>query len=162
MGNANRIKWDERTGAAVNARRRLPRLVADYFARVRGLLAAEPSAAKLHRLRLATKRLRYTLELFRPCYGPALESRLAALGRIQQVLGEVNDSTAAARLLAKSMSGDSPQSVRIQRFLEERVEQKAREFQKDWTEVFDAPGQEQWWIKYLARNARTPGRRASA
>jgi hypothetical protein len=44
-------------------------------------------------------------------------------------------------------------------FLEERAAAKAEEFRKDWSEVFDAPGQERWWTTYLARHARTPGRR---
>lgn len=153
------IRWDERAGAAANARRGLPRLAAGYFARVRKLVAAEPSPDELHRLRLETKRLRYTLELFRPCYGPGLETRLAALRRLQQVLGEVNDSAVADRLLSNLMSA-SPQRVRVLRFLKERAAAKAQEFRKEWTGVFDAPGHEHWWSVYLARHARTPGRRA--
>ena len=159
MSKLHPVAWDERAGAAVNARRELPRLAASYFAQVRALLAEAPSAAKLHRVRLLTKRLRYTLELFRPCYGPGLETRLASLHRIQQSLGEVNDSAAAGRLLSKSMSTASPQRARLLRFLEERAAIKAQEFRKDWAEVFDAPGQESWWTTYLARHARTPGRR---
>ena len=159
MSKLHRVAWDERAGAAVNARRELPQLAASYFARVRALLADDPSAPKLHRLRLLTKRLRYTLELFRPCYGPGLDTRLAALRRIQQSLGEVNDSAAAGRLVSKSMSAASPQRARILHFLEERAAAKAEEFRKDWSEVFDAPGQERWWTTYLARHARTPGRR---
>jgi CHAD domain-containing protein len=159
MSKLHQVAWDERAGAAANARRELPQLAASYFARVRALLAEDPSAPKLHRVRLLTKRLRYTLELFRPCYGPGLETRLAALHRIQQSLGEVNDSAAAGRLLSKSMSTASPQRARILRFLEERAAVKAQEFRKDWAEVFDAPGQERWWTTYLARHARTPGRR---
>ena len=152
-------KWDERAGAAVNARRELPGLAASYFAQARALLADDPSADKLHRVRLLTKRLRYTLELFRPCYGPGLETHLAALHRIQQSLGEVNDADDAGRLLSKSMSTASPQRARVLRYLEERAAVKAQEFRKDWAEVFDAPGQERWWTTYLARHARTPGRR---
>jgi CHAD domain-containing protein len=159
MSKLHRVAWEERAGAAVNARRELPHLAASYFARVRALLADDPSAPKLHRVRLLTKRLRYTLELFRPCYGPGLETRLAALHRIQQSLGEVNDSAAAGRLVSKSMSAASPQRARILHFLEERAAAKAEEFRKDWSEVFDAPGQERWWTTYLARHARTPGRR---
>ena len=159
MSKVHQVAWDERAGAAVNARRELPQLAASYFARVRALLADDPAAPNLHRVRLLTKRLRYTLELFRPCYGPGLETRLAALHRIQQSLGEVNDSAAAARLLSKAMSTASPQRARILRFLEERAAVKAQEFRKDWAEVFDAPGQERWWTTYLARHARTPGRR---
>ena len=159
MSKLHRVAWEERAGAAVNARRELPHLAASYFARVRALLADDPSAPKLHRLRLLTKRLRYTLELFRPCYGPGLDTRLAALRRIQQSLGEVNDSATAGRLLSRSMSAASPQRARILHFLEGRAAAKAEEFRKDWSEVFDAPGQERWWTTYLARHAHTPGRR---
>jgi CHAD domain-containing protein len=160
MSKLHQTRWDERAGATANARRELPHLAASYFAQVRALLADDPSPARLHRVRLLTKRLRYTLELFRPCYGPGLDTRLAALRRIQQSLGEVNDSTAAGRLLSKSMSTASPQRARVLRYLEERAIVKAQEFRKDWAEVFDAPGQERWWTTYLARHARTPGRRA--
>jgi len=159
MSKLPQARWDERAGAAANGRRELPQLAAGYFAQIRTLLADDPSPVKLHRVRLLTKRLRYTLELFRPCYGPGLEPRLAALHRIQQSLGEVNDSAAAGRLVSKSMSAASPQRARILRFLDERAAAKAEEFRKDWSEVFDAPGQERWWTTYLARHARTPGRR---
>jgi CHAD domain-containing protein len=159
MTKLHQPTWDERTGAAANAHRELPLLAASFFAQVRALLAEDPSPAELHRLRLFTKRLRYTLELFRPCYGPALETRLAALRRIQQSLGEVNDSAAAGQLLSQAMSAASPQRARILRYLEGRAALKAQEFRKDWAEVFDAPGQERWWTTYLARHARTPGRR---
>jgi CHAD domain-containing protein len=160
MSKLHSVKWDERAGAPANARRELPQLTARYFAQVRALLAEDPSPTRLHRARLLTKRLRYTLELFRPCYGPGLDTRLAAMRRIQQSLGEVNDSAAAGRLLSKAMSAASPQRTRILNFMEERAVVKAREFGKDWAEVFDAPGQELWWTTYLARHARTPGRRA--
>ena len=159
MSRLHQPAWDERAGAAANARREFPQLAASYFAQVRALLADDPSPDKLHRVRLLTKRLRYTLELFRPCYGPGLETRLAALHRIQQSLGEVSDSAAAGRLLSRSMSTASPQRARLLRFLQERAAAKAREFRQDWAEVFDAPGQERWWTTYLARHARTPGRR---
>src|ERR1035438_9240490 len=121
MSKPTAITWNQRAGAAANARRVLPLLVTDYFAQVRELLAAGPPPAGLHPIRLASKRLRYTLELFRPCYGPGLETRLAALRSLQQSLGEVNDSAAAGRLLSKSMSSASPQRARVLKFLEERA-----------------------------------------
>ncbi len=159
MSKLHQAAWDERAGAGTNAHRELPHLAVSFFTQVRALLADDPAAPMLHRLRLLTKRLRYTLELFRPCYGPGLETRLAALRRIQQLLGEVNDSAAAGRLLSRSMSTASPQRARVLRHLEERGTVKAQEFRKDWAEVFDAPGQERWWTTYLARHAHTPGRR---
>ena len=155
MGNSHQVEWDEKATTAANARLELSPLVTQYFARIRKLLAKDPSPPELHRLRLATKRLRYTLELFRPCYGPGLETRMAELRELQQFLGDVNDSTATGRMLAKAMP-KSPQRTRVQTFLEERAAHKAREFRKHWNEVFDAPGRERWWTLYLERQARTP------
>src|ERR1700693_360897 len=88
MAKANLTKWNERAGAAGNARSTLPKVVGAYFARVREFLRGDPSPAELHAVRLETKRLRYTLELFRPVYGPGLETRLAALRRLQTKVGE--------------------------------------------------------------------------
>src|ERR1039457_79757 len=136
MGKSHQVEWDEKATAAANARRELTPLVARYFALVRELLAKSPTPPELHRLRLATKRLRYTLELFRPCYGPGLETRMAGLRELQQLLGEVNDSAVSGRLLAKVI-GASAQRVRVEAFLEGRAAEKAQEFRKHWGEVFD-------------------------
>ena len=159
MNKPPRIRWDTRIPPDVNARRHLPQLVADYFAQGRALLANHPQPAELHALRLATKRLRYTLELFRPCYGPGLSTRIAALRELQQLLGEINDTTAAARTLHAVMNGNSPERARIDGFLRRQGEAKAARFYKQWREVFDAPGQEQWWTSYLARRSRQPEKR---
>jgi CHAD domain-containing protein len=160
MSKLRPIEWNERLDPGANARRHLPRLVADYFVAVRGLLKDDPSPPALHQARLASKRVRYTLELFRPCYGPGLEVRLEALRRLQQVLGEVNDAAATRRLFGKALTRASPHDQLVVKFLDARAQAKAQEFRKQWTEVFDAPGQFQWWIGYLSRNGRTPGRRA--
>jgi CHAD domain-containing protein len=143
MSKPHRITWDKRASVAANARRALPPCAAAYFAGVRETLAADPLPPVLHRARLETKRLRYTLELFRPCYGPGFETRLAALQGIQQLLGDVSDAVSAVRML--------PATVRAHAIIERRAEAKALEFRKHWTEVFDAPGQERLWIRYLSR-----------
>ena len=146
MRKPYRATWDEQLDAAANARRELPRLAADYFARARKLLSEDPSPARLHALRLDTKRLRYTLELFRPCYGPGLEARVQSLRRVQQLLGEVNDIVTAVALL--------PKGARGRRFLQNRAQAKAQEFRKHWSVTMDAPGQADRWMAYLARMAR--------
>src|SRR5207253_5349251 len=118
-------EWSPQAGAAANARRELPRLVEEYFARVRELLAnTDPAPPELHQARLDCKRLRYTLELFRPCYGRALEQRLDALRKLQQLLGEVNDTAAAGKLLRKALKPKSAASARGQRFLEARAAER--------------------------------------
>lgn len=157
MSKLHTPRWDARGAAASNARRELPRLVAAYFARVRKLLAAHPPPAKLHAIRLETKRLRYTLELFRPCYGPGFDTRLAALRHIQQLLGEVNDCSTTERWINQA-TRPSPLRVRIAKFLTARSVAQAQDFDAAWS-LFDAPGQELWWTRYLARHARTPARR---
>jgi CHAD domain-containing protein len=147
--------WDERASPAANARRVLPRLAAEFFAQVRAALAARPSAERLHRVRLAAKRLRYTLELFRRCYGPGLESRIESLRGLQQVLGEINDCAATGRLLARR-APRAPQRAKVERFLAARIRQKTAELRRLWSEDIDAPGRELGWTRYLSRSARAP------
>jgi CHAD domain-containing protein len=153
MKTARDIPWNPRLGAARNARRQLPRLVRAYFAQVRNFLAADPLPAELHTIRLASKRLRYTLELFRPCYGPGLVVRLASLQRLQRILGEVNDCAAVERLL-RLLVPASPTRSRVDHFLSRRAAAKAAAMRKEWREKFDAPGRELWWLGYLSRTPK--------
>ncbi len=139
---------NERSTARANAARTLPQLAAGYFRQVRALLAGSPHPRELHRARLATKQFRYTLELFRPCYGTGLETRIAELRKVQQLLGEVNDSMASRDLLSQAMD-KSPERKKIRRFLRERAGHDAASFRKEWEERFDSPGREDWWKTYL-------------
>jgi CHAD domain-containing protein len=152
MNKPQRPEWDEKADTPANAEKFLPALVTEYFRQGREILVNNPEPPELHALRLATKSLRYTLELFRPCYGPGLVERLDSLRGLQQVLGEINDTTAAARLVGRRKSQES-QNVKT--FLEKRRALKTEEFRKRWAE-FDAPGREHWWTHYLAHNARNP------
>src|SRR5437762_800924 len=102
-----KIQWDESRDVAASVRRELPRIVADYFDEVRDFLRKDREPEELHRMRLASKRLRYTLELFRPCYGPKFEERLEVLKELQDALGDVNDAVVARKLLGKSVDGDA-------------------------------------------------------
>jgi CHAD domain-containing protein len=147
------IEWIPRAEAADNARTRLPKLVAAYFAEGRRLLAANPAPAQLHALRLATKKVRYTLELFKPCYDDGLNERIGALKSLQQMLGEINDTVAAEGTIEAALGSRTPEMGKVARFLRERGKAKANEFKRHWTNVFDAPGQERWWTSYLARPA---------
>jgi CHAD domain-containing protein len=155
MAKRKSIHWDEKAGAAQNAQRELPAIVTAYFAKGREMLDGSLDPSELHALRLLTKRLRYTLELFRPCYGPGFRARIAALRRIQQCLGEINDCVTAAAVVADIFPrSSSPIRKRVDGFLAERSHTLTAEFRRDWTEVFDAPGQERWWTAYLARPRR--------
>jgi CHAD domain-containing protein len=151
MRKPAQIVWDLRWGASLNARRKLPALVRAYFTQVRERLATNPPPAEFHAIRLATKRLRYTLELFRPCYGRGFDSRLASLQRLQQMLGEINDCAAAERLI-ESIVPPSAERRRVQSFLRRRAAAKATALRRAWCESFDAPGREHWWLDYLSKS----------
>ena len=161
MNNPSKIAWDPRASAAENGRRFLPRLLHEYFALGRELLAADPAPAQLHALRLATKRVRYTLELFKPVYGPGLLDRIAALRALQQILGEINDTAAGQRVLTQIFPESIPQRDRVIQFLTELGASKAAEFRRHWAETFDAPGRERWWTDYLSRPTATRVRQTS-
>jgi CHAD domain-containing protein len=139
--------------AAQNARAELPRLAEAYFAAGRKLLARKPSGKALHKFRLETKRFRYTLELFRPCYGPGLDVRLARLGEVQTHLGDINDCATALRMLKDE---DALNQKALSKYLDRRAKKKIGEFLKCWKTSMDSRGQQAWWVGYLARFAR-PG-----
>ena len=46
---------------------------------------------RLHRLRIAAKRLRYALELFAPCWGEQLTAAAGEVAELQKSLGELHD-----------------------------------------------------------------------
>ena len=141
------IVWSVSDSAGLNASRRLPDLARDYFQAGRDLVRAQASSAVFHKFRLKTKRFRYTLELFQPCYGPGLEQRLQALRHIQDLLGEINDCATTKKLLGRM-------TINISTYLDRRIEWKKRALRSYWRRVFDADGQETWWTDYLAHYAR--------
>jgi CHAD domain-containing protein len=147
------MEWNARSTVGANAKRELPPMISDYFLQVRDALRAKTSPANLHKIRLASKKVRYTLELFRPCYGPGFDERLAALKDVQTALGDVNDAVAAARLIGDIM----PHSARrktLRAYLKNRASEKAEQFRMHWTETFDAEGQERLWLDFLRRPRR--------
>ena len=155
MAKSKRVTWDESAGPAENARRLLPGMAAGYFAEVRKVLAKDPAPPELHRLRLASKHFRYTLELFRPCYAAGLEERIKALKQVQDLLGDCNDAVATLPRVEKTIRGRAERD-RVRKYLEAMAAERAAAFRKHWTEIFDSEGREQWWTGYLARSARPP------
>lgn len=147
MAKTKHIAWNAAAGAAENAARELPKAALAYFRDGRTLFRKDASPRTLHRFRLQTKRLRYTLELFRPCYGPGLDHRLALLREVQTHLGDINDCVATAALFGKTQP-------RFRAFLKHRMSAKVAELHRFWQQTVDAPGQEHRWTNYLSRFAR--------
>src|SRR5262245_10287167 len=157
MAGAKKIVWDEKTGPAENAKAQLPELAKAYFAEVRTVLAGNPVPADLHQLRLASKRFRYTLELFRPCYAAGLKQRIEKLKELQTLLGDCNDAVVAAGATGRIFKPREGRD-RFKKILEKQAEEKAAAFRRHWTRSFDKPGAEEWWTGYLSRNARPPAK----
>ena len=57
-----------------------------------------------HKVRIATKKLRYTLEVYRPLYPDQLKPVIRNLKRLQELLGEIHDCDVWANTLAKVIS----------------------------------------------------------
>ena len=141
-----KLRWDASASAAANARALLPELMRAYFAKGRKLIEKPPSAAALHRFRLETKALRYTLELFRPCYGPGFERRLAVLRRIQAHLGAINDFATTIELVASS-----PERAAVEAALTARARRRSLEFRRYARKLFLDPTEPSRWLRYLSR-----------
>lgn len=69
--------------------------------RVQGASVAYPDVPveQLHRLRIACKRLRYTLEFFMPVLGASVDTHIEQLTRVQDHLGSVQDAVIACDVL---------------------------------------------------------------
>jgi len=143
--------------AAENARVVLPKMARKYFEAGRKAIEGKRPPEELHAFRLETKRLRYTLEMFRPVYGPNLDRYLKALRELQSALGKVSDYQAIQRVL----SGDDE----VKKQLEHALKGKIKDLRQSWR-VFDSDGQLKRWRTYLAGDhskprAKGPARAAS-
>lgn len=154
--------WDLEAGWATNAARALPQWAAQFFAAGRQACSGDLSPGTLHRLRLAGKRFRYSLELFRDCYGPELEARLASLKAIQNCLGQISDCDATERLVRAEPSASGSDSLRFMVFLADERRARVAAFLAFWRDTFDAPGEETAWAAYLANCGEETPRPGSA
>lgn len=86
--------------------------------RVQDLRAFEPCLAnpedrkQHHAMRIATKRLRYTMELFRPVYEGGLDRGIEAIKQVQSLLGDVHDCDVWIAQLDKMLQKESKRFVR--------------------------------------------------
>lgn len=153
------IQWAPEHAPVYNARRQLWPLVREWFAAGRQAIEPGRTPEEMHQFRLATKRLRYTLELFRGIYGPGLAQRIDLLREAQDLLGTANDYHVTA-LGLKSRAQHEPALQPVVDELERRAEDKREEFRRFWLRTFTAPVIEPRWINYFKRNAG--GRRPPA
>ena len=89
-----------RAATTASVARQLIRSAADKLRKRADRLNDDSTADDFHKVRIRAKRLRYTVDGFSSLYGGAAPEFLAALAKLQHVLGEYRDSTVRAKLFA--------------------------------------------------------------
>jgi len=70
-------------------------------------LSSPGDAGQHHQMRIAAKRLRYTMELFRPAYEGDLDECLSAMKKLQDLLGDLHDCDVWLQLLPDFLADES-------------------------------------------------------
>lgn len=143
--------WAPELSACENGALMLPMLARDLFQFGRDAVSTDCEPAVLHELRLKAKGLRYALELFRPVYGYAMERRIRVLRELQDHLGEFNDAVVAAERVRTTVKRGAQGRKKLLRAFERLAAQRSVAAIEHWQGVFDADGQERWWVGYLQR-----------
>jgi len=147
------LAWGADSGAAEEVRRVLPLLTSELFAAGRRAGQGEIKLKRLHRFRLDVKHFRYTLEIFQPLYGPALDQRLTQLRKLQEHLGLINDCAVARNLVKSTSAKKTPKLREALRSITEIEKKRVGAYLVFWREVFDAPSEEARWVNYLRQYA---------
>ena len=122
---------DSQVAVGETARRILPQIAADFVERGNAASQAKVSPEKLHAFRIASKKFRYTLELFAPLYGPSVNTWLESLKGIQTVLGDINDCVTVSQMIA-DYKGSGP----VTNWIKKRQRRKIEQFSRLWLEEF--------------------------
>jgi CHAD domain-containing protein len=150
---SSKNRWDRAATSSENAAAVLPKLTRQFFRAGRKVTAPETPDRKLHRFRLKVKHFRYTLELFRSCYGPTLDEHIGKLKKLQAHLGAMNDCASTIALLAKPAFKDLDGVEGLERYLTEQIRTERAAFFAYWERIFNGEDAERRWSDYLARFA---------
>jgi CHAD domain-containing protein len=135
--------------AAANAHKLLPKMAEKYFHAGREASDGKRSPTEMHEFRIATKRFRYALEIFKPVYGASLDRYLKGLHNLQHTLGQLSDY----RSIRQMLDGDDE----LKEHLAHSTEKHLKEFHDQW-KVFDGEGRMKTWMTYLG-GVRLPVRK---
>lgn len=138
-------RWDESVDLRANLRKRLPKLARKYLESGDDALLTEKEWEEVHDFRLATKRFRYTLEIFEGLYGPGMRQRLDDLRKIQKLLGEANDLIVTAGLLESI-----PETEALRAEFTARAGRKLKRLRAWWRTTFESGPARKRWCRYLA------------
>ncbi len=114
---------DPKAPLAVNAREILKVRIAEYY-HYTPIVHDEQAGVLLHELRIASKRLRYTLEMFRDVFGESGEVQIDRVKNVQEALGELHDCDVRIGLIEDELAVLAARQVRelSQRMFEEPLE----------------------------------------
>ena len=145
--------WDPGASSASNSRRVLPHLACEFLALGGAVFADAPIPERLHDLRLAGKRLRYSLELFRESYGPELDTILRTLKKIQSALGRISDCDATERLVRSTGLADAEGGAELLHAIELDRSETTRTFLLRWRRFFRSTEAGEAWARALGDHA---------
>ena len=75
----------------------------DWATAIRDPLRVE----ELHNMRIAAKRLRYTMEIFAPCFGSEFSDALNRVEKIQERIGAIHDCDVLVPLLTQTLEKEA-------------------------------------------------------
>ena len=124
-----------------HARRLLSSMAAEFFKRGNGAADPDATPTQLHGFRIASKKFRYTMELFSKSYGSALNARIKRVKQLQTILGDVNDCVTMKDILSGDVAGKR---------LDKRQRRKTAQFRKLWESGFVEPSIATKWVADLS------------
>lgn len=139
---------DDFCGIAIEetAGRALRGMTQDFLQRGGEASQAKASPRALHQFRIASKKFRYTLELFVPLYGPPLNRQLEDIKRTQTLLGDINDCVTVGELVAHYKGGSA-----LADWLKKRQRKRTEVFRQYWRKEFGGRESAPAWIDSLRR-----------
>ena len=147
------MKLRPKKSARENASRLLPRLAQEFFETIDQAVEGEIDPEQAHGLRILTKRFRYSLEYFRPCYGDTLDAHLKTIRDLQQLLGQLNDCC-SSRALCQDLLRASDRGFRRNKLFpafHQREGELLEQFRSEWRDRFQSQGFRKKLCRYLAR-----------
>jgi CHAD domain-containing protein len=157
------MRFRPKRPARENAARLLPRLAEKFFRAGDASVEDDLHGEEVHDFRIRTKRFRYVLEYFRPCYGKALDAYLEAVRGLQAVLGDLNDCH-STRVLLKDLlhTGDPPtRHKKILGALDRRENDLFEKYRAYWHETLDSREYREKFIRYLTHPPRRRPKKAA-
>ena len=127
---------DSKASAAENAGRLLPEMVEELFGAGDEASRPDSNRPKMHRLRLQSKQVRYTLELLEPVYGKRAKKILESLKGLQEKLGAINDCATTLEMIRR----DRGAAAAVRRLAGERE----AEFREYWKNRFGPREKARW------------------